>query len=192
MTGVILAGGLGRRMNPDGGARNKGLLPFHGRPLASHVIERLAPQVAGLLINANRDLAAYRGFGWPVVEDAIPGFAGPLAGLHAGLLAAQTPYVVTAPCDAPLLPADLVMRLDTARRSAGVRVAVARVQGRLQPAFALLDRGLADALAAHLRDGGRRAGQWLCSLPHATADFDDPQAFVNLNTPQQLVENASS
>ena len=104
VTGLILAGGLGRRM----GGRDKGLQPFRGRPMAAWAIERLAPQVDTLLVNANQNPASYAAFGYPVVPDRIAGFAGPLAGLHAGLSACETPLLVTAPCDSPFLPEDLV------------------------------------------------------------------------------------
>jgi CTP:molybdopterin cytidylyltransferase MocA len=112
ITGVILAGGLGRRM----GGVDKGMQLLDGRPLAAHVADRLAPQVDRLLINANRSQAAYAALGYPVFADEIPDFAGPLAGLHAALAASQTSLVVTAPCDSPFLPADLVGRLRGAAR----------------------------------------------------------------------------
>src|SRR5687767_9816016 len=107
VTGVILAGGQGSRM----GGIDKGLRDFRGRPLVGHAIERLAPQVDELLINANRNPEAYARFGYPVIADEIPGFAGPLAGFERGLAHARGDLVVTAPCDSPFLPADLVERL---------------------------------------------------------------------------------
>ena len=107
ITGVVFAGGQGRRM----GGVDKGLVELDGRALVAHVIERLAPQVGELVINANQNRDRYAAFGYPVVADVIPDFAGPLAGLHAAMAAATTPYVVTSPCDSPFLPADLVARL---------------------------------------------------------------------------------
>ena len=101
VTGVVFAGGRGRRM----GSVDKGLVEFDGRALVAHVLERLAPQVAALVLNANQNHERYAAFGYPVVADAIPGFAGPLAGLHAGITASTTPYVATSPCDSPFLPA---------------------------------------------------------------------------------------
>src|SRR5437660_7712009 len=107
ITGIVLAGGQGRRM----GGVDKGLVELDGRPLAAHVIARLAPQVSALVINANQNLERYAAFGHPVVPDAVGGFAGPLAGLHAGMTAATRSCVVTVPCDSPFLPLDLVARL---------------------------------------------------------------------------------
>ena len=103
ITGLVLAGGMGRRMD----SRDKGLIAFRGKPMVAHVIERLAPQVGSLIINANRNLDQYGGLGYPVVSDEVSGYAGPLAGLHAGLRACTTPLIVTAPCDSPFLPTDL-------------------------------------------------------------------------------------
>ena len=121
-------------MSADGQGIDKGLQPFRGRPMALHAIERLAPQVRTLLINANRNLERYREFGWPVVSDAIEGFAGPLAGLHAGMRVARTRYVVTVPCDSPFLPSDLVARLSAALASTpGARLAVARTGAQRAP-----------------------------------------------------------
>lgn len=182
VTGVVLAGGLGRRMGGD-----KGLQWLHGQPLAQHVGERLAPQVASLLINANRNQAAYAALGWPVVADALPGFAGPLAGLHAALCAASTPLVVTAPCDSPFLPPDLVGRLRAALVAAGAGLAIVRSGERLHPVFCLCRRELRPALEVCLASGERRFMAWAGLAGAVEADFSDiPEAFANLNTPQEL------
>ena len=117
VTGIVLAGGLGRRMGDTVDGVDKGLLSLSGKPLVAHVIERLVPQVDVLLVNANRNADSYAQFGCQVVPDVIGGFAGPLAGLHAGMLAAATEWVVTAPCDSPLLPPNLVERLHAAARA---------------------------------------------------------------------------
>ena len=114
ITGVLLAGGQGSRM----GGVDKGLVELAGQPMGAHALARLAPQVDELIINANQNLAAWEAFGHPVFGDDIGGFAGPLAGLHAALKRAQHPFVVTAPCDSPFLPADLVERLATALHAA--------------------------------------------------------------------------
>src|SRR5947209_13773900 len=106
VTGVVLAGGQGSRM----GGVDKGLQPFRGRPMVAHVLERLAPQVGTVLVNANRNIDAYEAFGYRVIADEIEGFAGPLTGFERGLAHAVTPLLVTAPCDSPFLPADLVDR----------------------------------------------------------------------------------
>lgn len=182
VTGLVLAGGQGHRM----GGRDKGLLPCHGQPLVKHVIDRLAPQVASLLISANRHADEYAAFGWPVLADAHPGFAGPLAGIHAGLRACAGDWLVSAPCDSPRLPTNLVARLTDAVAGDRADIAVARTGGRLQPVFLLCRRTLADDLEAYLAGGGRRIETWLTDRRAAIADFPDALAFANINTPAEL------
>ena len=182
ITGVVLAGGLCRRM----GGVDKGLQPLDGRRLVERVIERLAPQVGVLLVNANRNLDAYAGLGYPVVADRIEGFAGPLAGVHAALTACATRLLAIAPCDAPFLPPDLVARLRAALESQPSRIAVARTADGLQPTFALMRRDVLPDLAAFLAAGGRRIQDWCYSLPLAIADFSDDDAFANLNSLDDL------
>jgi len=189
VTGIVLAGGLGRRMSADGQGVDKGLQPFRGRPMAQHAIERLAPQVATLIINANRNLDRYREFGWPVVSDAVEGFAGPLAGLHAGMRHARTRYVVTVPCDSPFLPLDLVARLGAALASTpGARLAVARTGDQAHPVFALVERALLADLEAFLASGRRKIDAWYAPLDVVEVGFDDEAAFRNINTLQELSE----
>lgn len=183
ITGLILAGGRGRRM----GSIDKGLAPFDGRPLIDHVIERLAPQVDRLLVNANRNLEHYACFGSPVIADRIDGFAGPLAGLEAGLAACPTPYLVCAPCDSPFLPPDLVSRLADTLTAAKASVAVARTGDRLHPVFSLMRTDELPDLQAFMRAGGRRFENWLQRLKWVPCPFDDaPDAFANINTPEEL------
>lgn len=182
ITGVILAGGRGRRM----GGVDKGLTPLAGRPMVSHVIDALRPQVGALLINANRSEDEYARFGLPVVGDSVEGFAGPLAGMAAGLAAARTPYVVTAPCDSPLLPRDLVARLGQALRAARAQIAVAHDGERMHPVFALLDRRLLDSLHACLEAGERKIDRWFAGHDLAVCDFaDEADCFVNVNDPDE-------
>ena len=142
ITGVILAGGLGRRM----GGVDKGLRTLHGRPMVAAVIERFAPQVSELLINANQNIEVYAQFGYRVIPDLIGGFAGPLAGLHAALSAAANPLVATAPCDSPFLPADLVSRLKNALQEN--QLAVAKTGDQPHPVFALMKRDVRESLEA--------------------------------------------
>ena len=183
VTGIVLAGGQGRRM----GGVDKGLVELDGTPLVAHVIARLAPQVATLVVNANRNATRYAAFGYPVVADAVGGFAGPLAGLHAGLSAAQTPYVVTVPCDSPFLPADLVSRLAAGLASANARLAVARTLDQPHPVFALAQREVLAHLAAFLAAGGRKIDAWYSTLAVAEVSFDDEaEAFRNFNTREEL------
>jgi molybdopterin-guanine dinucleotide biosynthesis protein A len=187
ITGIVLAGGQGRRM----GNVDKGFVEFDGRPLVAHVIARLAPQVATIVINANRSAERYAAFGYPVVADAVGGFAGPLAGLHAGLDAAATPFVVTSPCDSPFLPDDLVARLAAAFAAQTIDVAVARTFDQPHPVFALARRSLLPHLARFLDGGGRKIDAWYGSLPIAEVSFDDEaDAFRNINTPAELARNA--
>ena len=189
ITGIVLAGGLGRRMSTDGQGVDKGLQPFRGRPMVQHAIERLAPQVATLLVNTNRNADCHARFGWPVIGDAIEGFAGPLAGLHAGMRHARTRYVLTVPCDSPFLPADLVERLAAGLAGAhGARLAVARTREHAHPVFALVDRSLLADLETFLASGQRKIDAWYAPLDVVEVEFDDDAAFRNINTPQELRE----
>lgn len=189
ITGVVLAGGQGRRM----GNVDKGFVELASRPLVAHVIERLAPQVATIVVNANRNAERYARFGYPVVADAIGGFAGPLAGLHAGLAAAKTPFAVTSPCDSPFLPRDLVARLANAFHAKGVDIAVARTHDQPHPVFALVRRSVLPHLARFLEGGGRKIDAWYASLPLAEVAFDDEEdAFRNINTQAELAQSAAS
>ena len=186
ITGIVLAGGQGRRM----GGVDKGLQLLNGRPMIAHVIERLAPQVEDIVINANQNREAYAAFGHPVVPDAIEGYAGPLAGLHAGLQAATQPLVVTAPCDSPFLPADLVARLASALGDNDL--AVAKTGAQAHPVFALVRRRLLAHLAAYLAGGGRKIDAWYASLKVVEVAFDDEaDAFSNINTREELREHES-
>lgn len=183
ITGLVLAGGRAMRM----GGIDKGLVEFGGRTLIERVIDRLRPQVASMMISANRNIERYRAFGFPVLLDADEGlepFPGPLAGMLAGLRAAPTPWVATVPCDAPFLPVDLVSRLADAL--AGSRAAVASVGDMMEPVFCLLHADLADDLAALLAHGERRTESWLRSVGAAPAVFLVPESFANLNTLQEL------
>lgn len=178
ITGVILAGGAGRRV----GGADKGLLPLAGRPMVAWVIDALRPQVGALLLGVNRSRDAYDTFGLPLVGDAHDGFAGPLAGVHAALAAAGTDFVLTAPCDTPRLPADLVVRLGHALDAGGADIAVAVAGGRLHPVHALMRRTLAGDAHAALRDGACRLDAWQARHRVVQVPFDDAGAFTNINT----------
>jgi len=183
ITGVVLAGGLGRRM----GGVDKGLQLLNGRPLVSHVIERLAPQVDELLINANQNGERYATFGHRVVPDQIPDFAGPLAGLHAALSAAAHPLVATAPCDSPFLPADLVSRLFSALTATNADLAVARTFDQPHPVFCLCKRTVLPHLSEFMAGGGRKFENWYATLKAVEVAFDDEaEAFENINTREEL------
>lgn len=181
LTGMILAGGQGRRM----GGRDKGLEPFAGRPLVAHVRERLAGRVAEVLINANRNVERYRPLADRVVGDAEGGYQGPLMGIYSGLRAATTPWLVVAPCDTPALPEDLVERLVAGiGENAGEHdIAVAFDGERLHPVVALIRTALADDLAAALAEGERKIDRWYARHAWCRVDVSDcPDAFANLNT----------
>jgi molybdenum cofactor guanylyltransferase len=179
ITGVILAGGRGRRM----GGADKGLVDFNGRPLVAQVIDAIFPQVRTLLISANRNLVRYQQFGYPVVADSIQDFQGPLAGILSALKMVQTPYIVTLPCDGPRLAGDLVERLATALQRENGEVAVAHDGERLQSAYALIPVNLRSNIEDYLASGERKLGLWLASHPMIEVDFsDNPSTFANINT----------
>jgi molybdenum cofactor guanylyltransferase len=183
ITGIVLAGGQGRRM----GGVDKGLVDLDGRPLCRHVLDRLAPQVGPIIINANQNLVRYAELGHPVVSDEVGGFAGPLAGLHAGMTHAQTPFVVTVPCDSPFLPADLVARLAAVLRTRDAQLAVAKTFDQVHPVFALVRSDVLPHLAAFLQAGGRKIDAWYATLAFAEVPFDDEaDAFRNINTVEEL------
>jgi molybdopterin-guanine dinucleotide biosynthesis protein A len=183
VTGIVLAGGQGRRM----GGVDKGLVRLDGRPMVAHVIDRLAPQVGPILVNANQNADAYAALGHPVVPDAVGGYAGPLAGLHAGLSRASTPFVVTVPCDSPFLPPDLVVRLADGLARGGAALAVAKTFDQPHPVFALVRRDVLPNLSAFLEAGGRKIDAWYASLAVVEVPFDDcADAFRNINTRDEL------
>jgi molybdopterin-guanine dinucleotide biosynthesis protein A len=183
VTGIVLAGGQGSRM----GGVDKGLQPFRGKPMVAHAIERLAPQVDELLVNANRNAEAYAGFGHRVIADEIEGFAGPLAGFERGLAHAAGALVVTVPCDSPFLPGDLVARLRAALDSAPSDLAVARTGEQAHPVFCLMRREVHASLTAFLSSGQRKIDRWYAQLRVVEVPFDDvPDAFLNINTREEL------
>ena len=183
ITGLILAGGRGSRM----GGIDKGLQPWRGLPMAQQVLARLQPQVGPMLINANRNLDVYRTWGLPVLSDSPErDFAGPLAGFLAGLEVCTTPYLLTAPCDSPLLPHDLAARLGEALLAECARIALPRAGGRLQPVFCLMEAGLRDDLRTFVASGGSKIDLWTTRHPLAIVDFDDAHAFENINTQADL------
>ena len=191
ITGLILAGGRGSRM----GHVDKGLQPFRAKPMVAHVIERLAPQVASVAINANQNLEQYEAFGVPVWPDDLQGFEGPMAGLETGLRRRTTDYLVTAPCDSPFLPDDLVQRLSAALEENDADLALAETEepddsGTLRvqphPVFALVKKSALPHLASFLATGGRRMDGWYGAIKVVRVRFDDASAFRNINTLHEL------
>ena len=172
------------------GTVDKGLQALNGKPMVEHVMHRLSPQVNGLLINANQNLPAYAAYGLPVWPDVEPDFAGPLAGLQTGLMHCTTSLLVTAPCDSPYLPTDLVARLNAGLEANDADLAVA-VTGagstrQLQSVFLLVKVGLLPHLTAFLAARGRKVDAWFSSLKVAEVSFADEDAFRNINTLQEL------
>jgi molybdopterin-guanine dinucleotide biosynthesis protein A len=183
MTGVILAGGRAQRM----GGRDKGLLLLAGQPMAAHVIRLLHPQVDELLINANRHASAYQQLGYSVVSDGNDHFLGPLAGMLAAIRATTNPYILSAPCDSPLLPADYAQRMHAVLVKEKAELCVAHDGQRLQPVFALLSKTLENSLTTYLEAGERKIDRWFAGHRMATANFaDHPEMFRNINTPEEL------
>jgi molybdenum cofactor guanylyltransferase len=202
ITGLILAGGRGSRM----GGVDKGLQNFNGIPLALHTLMRLGPQVESVMVNANRNLSAYESFGAAVWPDASADFAGPLSGFLVGLERAETPYVLTVPCDTPRLPLDLAERLAEAlvRENADIAMAAApetdadgQTHIRTQPVFCLIKIELSESLVKFTHAGGRKIDAWTSQHKTVVVPFDtpgdDPLAFANVNTLTELqaLENAA-
>jgi molybdopterin-guanine dinucleotide biosynthesis protein A len=188
ITGVILAGGQGRRM----GSVDKGLQPLRGKPMVQWVIERFAPQVDEILVNANQNLETYAQFGHRVIPDEIGGFAGPLAGLQRGLSAAGHDLVATVPCDSPFLPHDLIARLHAAMHAHAAEIAVAKTGNKPHPVFCLCRKSVLPGLTAFLASGGRKIDAWYSTLKVVEVLFDDEaDAFSNINTQAELDAHSS-
>lgn len=182
ITGVVLAGGRGQRM----GGIDKGLIPLAGKPMVAHVLAALRPQVATIVLNANRNLDEYAAFGCRVVADAIGDYYGPLAGVASAMQVAATTYVLTVPCDSPLLAHDLVARLYRALSDENAEISVAHDGERMHPVFALLQRELLPSLRAYLQSGERKIDRWFARHRLVVAHFpDEPETFVNINSPQE-------
>jgi molybdopterin-guanine dinucleotide biosynthesis protein A len=186
ITGLVLAGGRGSRM----GGIDKGLQEHAGKPLALHALQRLAPQVGPLWINANRNLEAYAALGAPVCADVLPDYAGPLAGFMAGLEHCTTPWLVSVPCDSPLFPTDLVERLARAATDADAEIAMAATLDggvvQVQPVFCLMKASLKASLAAFTQSGQRKIDRWTALHRCVEVRFDDAHAFFNANTLAEL------
>ena len=190
ITGLVLAGGRGSRM----GGVDKGLQKHGGVPLAMHALMRLGPQVDQVMINANRNLGAYESFGVPVWPDALPDYAGPLAGFLAGLEHCETPWLVTVPCDSPLFPDNLVERLAQAADEQDAEIAMAATRDinrdgnalQVQPVFCLLKATLIESLVRFTQSGQRKIDKWTAQHRCVEVLFEDAQAFANANTREEL------
>lgn len=199
ITGLILAGGRGSRM----GGIDKGLQNFNGLPLALHTLTRLqmGGGVGSIMLNANRNLAAYESFGVSVWPDVLADYAGPLAGFLTGLERCETPFLVTVPCDTPLLPLDLVPRLAQALEDEDADIAMVsapepgkdgQMTLRAQPVFCLMRVDLMESLVHFTQEGGRKIDAWTALHKTVLVPFDlpgdDPKAFCNANTLTELHE----
>ena len=187
ITGLILAGGRAQRM----GGIDKGLVPFMGKPLIEHAVTRLTPQVATILINANRNHDHYAQYGHAVIADHHPDFAGPLAGFAAGLEHCNTEYLLSVPCDSPVFPLNLSEQMLEAMintQSDVVYASSADPSGVIwtQPVFCLMRRGVKQSLQDFLGHEGRKIDRWFETLPSSTVIFSDAAAFANTNTPEEL------
>jgi molybdopterin-guanine dinucleotide biosynthesis protein A len=187
ITGLILAGGRAQRM----GGIDKGLVLFHQRPLIEVTIARLKSQVGPILINANRNITKYAVYGYPVIMDETPDFSGPLAGFLMGLKNCKTPYLLTTPCDSPLFPEDLGVKLAAKLESAGLDLVFAsskEADGKIwaQPVFCLMRANLQDSLNSFLNKGDLKIDRWFKEIKSGTVIFDDAKTFANANTPEEL------
>ena len=195
ITGLVLAGGRGSRM----GGVDKGLQNFNGSPLALHAVLRLGMQVGEVMVNANRNLAAYESFGTPVWPDADSSYAGPLAGFLTGLERCETPYLLTVPCDTPLFPLDLAERLSQAMTDDDAEIAMVsaleaddtgQTALRPQPVFCLMQTSLLESLTRFVGQGGRKIDKWTAQHRTVQVPFDLPgdaaDAFANANTLAEL------
>ena len=187
ITGLILAGGRAQRM----GGIDKGLIPFHQKPLIETTIQRLKAQVGPILINANRNITKYAVYGYPVIMDETPDFSGPLAGFLMGLKNCKTPYLLTTPCDSPLFPEDLGAKLASELEQANLDLVYASSKEAdskvwAQPVFCLMRANLQDSLISFLDKGDLKIDRWFKELKSGTVIFDNAQAFANANTPEEL------
>ena len=183
ISGVVLSGGQARRM----GCADKGLLSFRGRPLVSYALDALGEVAESRLISANRNLEGYAALGFPVISDASNNFDGPLAGLLSAMRVVATPFVLTVPCDAPLLTGPLLQRLALRLMEAGAVIAVAADGERLHPVVMLAETRLADDLQAYLDAGERKVEHWIRRHHWVSVDFSDAGvALANINTPDDL------
>ncbi len=183
VSAIILAGGQANRM----GGAGKGLVRLQNKPLVQHVIERLAPQVDEVLINANLQIEQYTAFDLPILQDEHTHFIGPLAGFVLGLKNGEHDYILTVPCDSPLLPDDLVERLINTLTDKSADIAVAKSAGHTHPVFCLMRKSVLPSLLSYIDQGERKVSAWQKSLQYIEVEFNEvSEAFVNLNTFEEL------
>jgi len=185
VTGIILAGGKAKRMNH----MDKGLVLLEGKPFIEYVINTLLPQVHSIIISANRNVDQYSRYGHEVIKDTLTGYHGPLAGIASCLTDVKTKYIVIVPCDAPLLPNDLVHRLYQQIQIESADIAAVHDGVRLQPLFSLLKIELLQSLLEYLKTGNRKTDKWLAMQNTTLTDYSDkPEAFLNINTSDDIIK----
>ena len=181
MTVVILAGGKGSRL----GGIDKGLIELNDKPLIEHLINRLQMQSPNIIISANRNLENYHQLGFPVYQDDIDDYAGPLAGILKALKHCPTEWLMTVPADSPFIPVDLVERLS--QKQHNNKIVIAHDGEQLQPTFSLIHKSLAASLQQFLQQGDRKMRVWMQQQTHDIVDFSDKaNAFININTEDDL------
>ena len=185
ITGIILAGGQAKRMS----GQDKGLVQLNKKAMIEYVLNAMKPQVSTIIINANRNQTVYEEYGFPVVTDQIEGYCGPLAGMASGLQAANTPFIVTVPCDSPLIPDNLVQKLYSILQDEDAEICTAHANERLQPVFTLMKTGLLSSMLEFLNNGERKIDKWFEKHRLAIADFSNqPDTFINVNSAEELKE----
>jgi molybdopterin-guanine dinucleotide biosynthesis protein A len=183
ISAIILSGGRATRM----GGIDKGLAQLRHQACIQYVIDRLKPQVDQILINANREISQYQLLGLPVLQDEQPNFIGPLAGFSIGLQHCKHDYLLTTPCDSPLIPTDLASRLMESLQMKNAEIAVARSGGFSHPVFCLMKQSVLPSLTAFIAEGNRKVSLWQKSLAYTEVSFDNcDDAFVNMNTVEDL------
>lgn len=184
ITGVILAGGLAKRMN----GQDKGLIHILDQPMVKLIIEKLKPQVNGIIINANRNIEQYQKFNFPVIRDLYENdYFGPLAGMLSAIRNSDSDYILTVPCDNPFIPEDLTIRLLTALNNENAEIAVVHDGKRIQPVFALIKTSLAGSMQQFIDNGDRKIELWYKQHHTVLVDFSDKKDIsINLNTPEEL------
>jgi molybdenum cofactor guanylyltransferase len=185
VTAVILAGGMGRRM----GGQDKGLVKYRNGTLIEHVIAGISQQTQNILINANRNIDAYSKFGYPIVEDSLSDFQGPLAGFYAAMAVAKTDYILTVPCDGPFVVDDYLACMVDALNLSDNEIAIASDGERMQPVYALIPVDLKSSLELFLQEGERKIDRWYQRHQFTLVEFvEGKRLFTNINTPEDIQE----
>jgi len=183
ITGMVLAGGLARRFN----AEDKGLITLRGKPLVSYALDVLSRVTDPVVINANRNQSVYAKLGYPVIADLDQSFSGPLAGVLSVMRQADTEFVLSVPCDCPLMKEWVLRKMIDSQHEQQADCCIPFDGERVHPVFLLIRTDLQDDLAAYLQSGERKIDRWLEQHQLVKADCsDDPDSFLNVNTPEQL------